>query len=300
MRSPDRSRDSRYRRATHEGGRRYACPAGDYTRRMLVDLDSPFNSIPANLDEREAAWLHALRLTCWGAEIAYGRIWEAAQNFTQESPEPGAPDGVRRLAQLSVLAPLSDAWTFIDAAVRVRKLLDRCPLSRVSSELTPLGGPPGSGFDRVRQAYRDASASAVAVRNLGQHAAERLDAHASAKRPMWGLLSLAFHVDREDTTRVVTFCAGIFAEADINVDMPLNEGCALFSAERERVDLRTLYVAIAEVTDYMSVMVTAAIEAHKAKAGIAFGDRGQPPFFPDTAYIRDYTRVPAPPPQSDE
>jgi hypothetical protein len=265
---------------------------------MLFALDSPFNNLPANLDERQAAWLHGIRFACWGAQISYDRLWTAADAFREpgRGPEPGELPRVQPLDATTVLAPLVDAWTFVDAAVRIEKFLGVPAFPRVVSSLTPKGGAPGSAYDLVRQMYRDASASALKIRNHVQHTPTRLDALVSAEQPLWGLLRLAFHVDREDTTRVVTFFAGTFVEADITVHMPLTEGKAWFSVLGEDIDLGALYVAIGEVADHLNATIITSLESYKAAEGIAV-DVG-PPLFADGALIRDFTRVPARPDDS--
>lgn len=259
----------------------------------LIRLDSLFNNFPANTESKEATWFQGLRFACWGADIAYRRIWRAVEPIMGWTmPEASEPVTVREMPQQSVIEPLVDVWSFIDAAVRIDKFLGVCPLPRITSPRASAGALPGAEFDRVREMFRTASSAAVEMRNHVQHAPTRLDALVSAGRPVWGVLALGMAAERDDATRVVIFSAGAFDEDAFRINMTLVEGGARFSAVREDLDLAALYVAIGEVVDHLEQVLQDALVVHKSKLDVAIGDGGTPPSFPELLLVREYTRRP--------
>jgi hypothetical protein len=150
----------------------------------VIGQDSPFNRLPVGLDAGQRGWIEGLRFSIEIADLAMRRLGTvlyglAGQSHaTQTLLEPDA-----------YTAAITDAWTFVDAAWRLKRfILDgRLPIS--PGHTPPLPYPD----DRRIQVdgFKKAIAGVQAVRDGFQHIDDRAAGLAKRGETVWGYLSWA-------------------------------------------------------------------------------------------------------------
>lgn len=168
---------------------------------------SLFRKVPAAIRDDQRAWFDAVRFTCETAHISFARV-----NTALGKPELYSEVGT---IQLDTDAVLVDAYTFVDAAQRLRKLLgrvgklfERRPPG--TPAVVPKKPPPADGYEAFKLAlkvFESKLDGLVDVRNGTQHLDEKIGALGDAKVPVWGTLAWAVVVPFGEKDFDVHYCS---------------------------------------------------------------------------------------------
>jgi hypothetical protein len=131
---------------------------------MIIETDSPFLHLPAELNIEQGAFLDGIRYSAQMIDLAHDRLRQTLYHIgTVEKP-----------ADSSFPCAFHDAWSIVDSTHRLRKLLQQMPRMKQS---TP-------GF----QLFIRKTAPAKDLRDRIQHLGESMNRIATDGSPVWGTL----------------------------------------------------------------------------------------------------------------
>src|SRR5262245_48420210 len=100
---------------------------------MLAD-DSPLRRLPPDTEPRLVSLLDGIRYSIDMVDLSYGRLRqglaETHKRFEAGLPAPAPPGAQHPIPTLLYAAAFSDAWTIIDAADRLRRLIPHLPKNK--------------------------------------------------------------------------------------------------------------------------------------------------------------------------
>lgn len=131
---------------------------------LLFPNSSALYALPRSFEAKEVLYLDGVRYACEMVHISYGRLCTSLEKLPYEDD----PDLHRHL----MTSGIHDAWSIIDAADRLRSLIER---SEVLKELKNASSNFFLNADIVRK-----------LRNVIQHIDTLIPNHASADWPVWG------------------------------------------------------------------------------------------------------------------
>ena len=144
----------------------------------MLAPNSPFNRIPANLEARQRGWLEGLGFSIEIADLAMNRLADGLLNLM---PLEG-PSNLELRA-----AVIADAWTFLDAAWRLKRFL-------VDSRFPRAPGPPVEAKpapEYTARAFGEAVSGIKSIRDGYQHLDNYAASLANEGEMVWGHISWA-------------------------------------------------------------------------------------------------------------
>lgn len=141
----------------------------------MIGQESPFRRLPHELDRRQTLFLDGMRHAVEIADLAHRRLVASLTELA--TPRQDSPL-TERFAMVFL-----DAWAVVDAIDRFRQLLRRMPGAR------PKPVPEGT------KTFMERTEPIRALRNAGDHVAERIDHIIQAKSTALGVLSWVTMVD---------------------------------------------------------------------------------------------------------
>jgi len=141
----------------------------------LVPPDSPLRLVPDSLDRRSVLYLDGIRYCLHIFDISQTRLVNALKMLSSD------PDATAQASE-HIASAVSDAWTMIDSAHRLRELLSQAPGLKKNEPALQI-------FLRRTQDIED-------LRHFYQHFRNEIDSFASTGMPLWGTLSW-IHTDVE-------------------------------------------------------------------------------------------------------
>lgn len=169
----------------------------------MLEKDSAFHRLPADLDPRQACFLDGIRYAFDIACLSCRRLSCTLEELSLARLNEQRPSG-----ELWVAA-FADAWSTVDALNRLRGLLDRMPMlekrglvKNMLQRLSELSG----------------------LRNYVQHLADDIGKSAGARTAVWGSLSWIF-VPNTSEQKVISFLlvAGRLQDGEHRMHNPLGE-----------------------------------------------------------------------------
>jgi hypothetical protein len=142
--------------------------AADKEPRTLVPQDSPLRRIPSAVDARTVLFVDGVRYSIEILELSYYRLTATLENIV------ALGDIVDQLAPRIVEA-ISDSWTIVDSAHRLRELVQQVPgLKQNDSNL---------------QTFLRSTEAVERLRHFVQHLRSGIDSFVSRRMPLWGTVS---------------------------------------------------------------------------------------------------------------
>jgi hypothetical protein len=133
---------------------------------MLIEPDSPLRRLPVNLPPRFAQFCDAVRLTSEMADLAYTSLY---QTLLLKYP-PGVS------AMASFAEPFLLAWSVVDSAFRLYKLIESFPIK-------------GKKHSPEYRTYEQLMGDVEELRNAVQHMDGDIGATSTSGKVVWGILT---------------------------------------------------------------------------------------------------------------
>lgn len=152
---------------------------------LFFEKGSVFTAVPAALRDDQRVWFDAVRGTCESAEVSYRRLQKALSNPTLY--------GTQGKTEIETNEILSDAFSFVDSAQRLRKLFNVVGrfFGHPPSSVEVKRPPPRDGyrtFKTARKVFESKLAGLVDVRDGAQHLEDKLKMLATMRAPVWGAM----------------------------------------------------------------------------------------------------------------
>ncbi len=185
----------------------------------MIGKDSPFRTLPAELDPRQRLILDGIRYSAEMADLGYDRLRSELLRFAQMTDAGSSPG--------SFAAAFSDAWTIVDSTNRLRLLVRLLPKADQAMAIQEFLGRT----DVIRR-----------LRDSVQHLHARFEKLVKLREPTWGVITWVTVVRVEPFLgKLHMIVAGSISSGQHALDNPL--GCPVrvpidfvrLSAHRETV-----------------------------------------------------------------
>ena len=196
----------------------------------LVPADSPLLKVPTALDRRTVLYLDGIRYSMHIFDIAFERFTATIQRLSNERQEPGT------LAH-SIAEAFGDAWLLVDAAHRLRELVQQLPGLKQKQPTIQL-------FLRRTAPIED-------LRHFVQHFRSGIDTHVQTGHPLWGTLSWTRTNPTTGDPENFTIAPGTFFDGAI-VPMCTFDSLEFRFVQRVKLQVGSLSVDLANVYDQVA------------------------------------------------
>jgi hypothetical protein len=157
----------------------------------LVPDDSPLRRVPSNLERRTILYLDGIRFALEQFDLASLRLADALNEIAKSG------DDAKGLNQLVAQATI-DAWSLVDAAHRLRQLLQQLPGLKKNQADVKL--------------FLRRTASVEELRHFVQHFRNEIDVFAKRGMPLCGTLSWVWSNEAQRRIENHTIIPGTFFE----------------------------------------------------------------------------------------
>lgn len=203
----------------------------------ILDGESPLLHHPDALRSEDRVWLEAIGYCIAIAEVTYARLTALLFDLARV---PGAFD-----SRATPLA-MADAWSLVDAAHRLGKLLKAKPRPPRGGSTPTLKTAPGARFKDTCNAFFAKQESVIEVRNDVQHLDSHMPKLSATGDPVWGSLSWFVASETGAGGTIHSLHAGGGREYELHLTNPLGRHVALGQIAFVDLSVRGTTVCLSE------------------------------------------------------